>query len=249
MERYTAKDFDNEFSTDDACLEWIKDHRWPDGIHCVKCNKVTKHHRIKNRNCYSCDNCGTQVYPTAGTIFHKSPTPLTVWFVAIYRMASTSCGISAKQIQREMGVTYKTAWRMFHQIRSFLGEDIIALDGDVQVDETIINEKKKGTRGKGAEGKAKVVGAAKHNGKVIAQVVPDAKRHTIVPFIAKKISREATLYADEFPTYDTMVRFGYTKKRICNGYQARAYKATGDYLESKPYCIYEPIVRHQALLT
>ncbi len=214
MRKYTAKDFDQEFPNDDACLEWIKKHRWPDGIHCETCQKVTKHHRIKNRNCYSCDNCGTQVYPTAGTIFNKSVTPLRVWFEAIYRMASTRCGISAKQIQREMGVTYKTAWRMFHQIRNLLGEDISNLDGEVEVDETYIGGKKKGKRGRGAEGKSKVVGAVQRGGKVVAQVVPDVKRNTLVPFMSKSVSKDATLYTDEFPTYDTMAHFGYRHKRI-----------------------------------
>ncbi|MEE9541698.1 MAG: IS1595 family transposase, partial [Candidatus Bipolaricaulota bacterium] len=112
MKKYTTRDLNTEFPTNDACLDWIKDHRWPDGIHCVKCDKVTKHHKVIGRRCYECDYCGHQVYPTANTIFHKSSTPLKIWFEAIYRMASTRCGISAKQIEREMGVTYKTAWRM-----------------------------------------------------------------------------------------------------------------------------------------
>ncbi len=214
MKKYTTADFDQEFPTDDACLEWIKNHRWPKGIHCPKCQKVTKHHRVKNRPCYECDYCGHQVYPTAGTIFHKSPTSLRIWFEAIYRMASTRCGISAKQIEREMGVTYKTAWRMFHQIRSLLGEDIKALEGEVEVDETYIGGKKKGKRGRGAEGKSKVVGAVQRNGKVVTQVVPDVKRRTLAPFMAEKVSPDATLYTDEFPTYDAMKGLGYRHKRI-----------------------------------
>jgi transposase len=214
MRKYTTKDFDQEFPNDDACLEWVKNHRWSDGIHCVKCQKITKHHKVTSRPCYECDYCGHQVYPTAGTIFHKSATPLRIWFEAIYRMASTRCDISAKQIQREMGVTYKTAWRMFHQIRALLGEDIANLDGEVEVDETYIGGKRTGKRGRGAEGKSKVIGAVQRGGKVVAQVAPDVKRHTIVPFVNKKVSRNATLYTDEFPTYDTMARIGYRHKRI-----------------------------------
>jgi len=136
-------------------------------------------------------------------------------------MASTRCGISAKQIQREMGVTYKTAWRMFHQIRALLGEDIDNLDGEVEVDETYIGGKRQGKRGRGAEGKSKVVGAVQRSGKVVAQVVPDVKRRTLASFIAKKVSPIATLYTDEFPTYDTMARFGYDHKRI--EHHAREY--------------------------
>ena len=87
-------------------------------------------------------------------------------------MATTRCGISAKQIQRETGVTYKTAWRMFHQIRALLGEDIANLDGEVEVDETYIGGKRTGKRGRGAEGKSKVIGAVQRGGKVVTQVVP-----------------------------------------------------------------------------
>src|SRR5205823_3918380 len=122
MRKYTKKDFDRQFPDDATCLEWLKSYLYPDGIFCEKCNRVTKHHRVVSRPSYSCDHCGHHVHPTADTIFHKSPTPLTTWFYAVYLMASTRCGISAKQIERETGVTYKTAWRMFKQIRSMLNE-------------------------------------------------------------------------------------------------------------------------------
>ena len=214
MKRYTMKEFDREFPDDSACLEWIKNHRWPSGIHCLKCQEITKHHRVKNRSCYECDRCGSQVYPTAGTIFHKSATPLKIWFQVIYRMASTRCGISAKQIERETGVTYKTAWRMFKQIRTLLSEDTYSLGGEVEVDETYIGGRRQGKRGRGAEGKSKVVGAVQRKGKVVAQVVPDVKRSTLVPFMASKVSRDATLFTDEFPSYDHMTRLGYNHKRI-----------------------------------
>ena len=117
MRKFTVKDLDKSFPNDDACLEWIKNHRWPNGIECPKCQGVTKHHKVANRPCYACDYCGNHVYPTAGTIFHKSATPLRTWFEVIHRMASTRCRISAKQIEREFKVTYKTA----HHLNSFVG--------------------------------------------------------------------------------------------------------------------------------
>jgi transposase len=214
MKKYTTKDFQQEFPTDDACLEYIKNQRWPKGIHCVRCQKITKHHKVKNRPCYECDYCGTQVYPTADTIFHKSPTPLKTWFEVMYRMASTRCGISAKQIQRETGVTYKTAWRMFQKIRTLFDDDCEPLTGEVEVDETYIGGRREGKRGRGAAGKSKVVGAAQRNGKVVACVVQDVKRRTLVPFMNRKVDRNATLYTDEFPSYDHMTRIGYNHKRI-----------------------------------
>ena len=139
MKRYTLKQFDSQFPDDAACLEYIKVARWPSGIFCEKCQRVTKHHRITTKKVYSCDYCGTQVSPMADTIFHKSATPLRSWFHAMFLMASTRTGISAKQLERELGVTYKTAWRMFTQIRKLMAEDIDQLSGRVEVDETRVH--------------------------------------------------------------------------------------------------------------
>ena len=212
--KYTISDFNKDFSTDDACLDWLKNYLYPNGIKCPKCGKITRHHRIAKRVCYSCDSCGSHTYPMIGTIFEHSATPLKLWFYAIYLMSSTRCGISAKQIQRETGVTYKTAWRMFKQIRTLLQEDIHSLTGDVEVDETYVGGRRHGIRGRGAVGKTVVVGAVQRKGKVIAQVAPDVKRHTLVPFMVRKVDRSATLYTDTFPSYDTMTRVGYKHLRI-----------------------------------
>ncbi|HEV3443525.1 MAG TPA: transposase [Gemmataceae bacterium] len=122
MRKFTIDQFNAMFPDDDACLEWLKNHLYPDGIFCKKCERITKHHRVASRPSYSCDFCGNHVHPTADTIYHKSPTPLRLWFYAVYLMASTRCGISAKQIQRETGVTYKCAWRIFNRIRSMLSD-------------------------------------------------------------------------------------------------------------------------------
>jgi transposase len=214
MKKYTIADFNLDFPDDNACLEWLKNYLYPDGIHCSVCNKITPHSKLSNIPVYSCNRCGNHTHPMAGTIFERSRTPLKSWFYAIYLMSATRCGISAKQIQRELGVTYKTAWRMFKQIRSLLQEDTPALTGEVEVDETYVGGIRRGKRGRGAEGKTKVIGAVQRQGKVIARVVPDVKRHTLVPFMNAKVDRNATLYTDEFPSYDTMTRIGYKHLRI-----------------------------------
>jgi transposase-like protein len=121
--KYTIKDFRDDFPDEQACLVWLKDYLYPDGIYCKICKKITPHHAMRTRKSYSCETCGHHVHPTAGTIFDHSSTQLTLWFYAIYLMASTRAGISAKQLERELGVTYKTAWRMFHQIRSMMGDE------------------------------------------------------------------------------------------------------------------------------
>jgi transposase-like protein len=139
--RFTIMQFNRRFPDDDACLDWLMEKRYPGGIAtCSFCHVDRKHHRIASKKAYACDYCGTYISPMAGTIFEKSSTPLRLWFYAMYLMASTRCGVSAKQIQRETGVTYKTAWRMFKQIRSMLNDDVTGLGGPgslgVEMDET-----------------------------------------------------------------------------------------------------------------
>lgn len=214
MRKYTIARFNKDFPDDNACLEWLRNKLYPSRIWCPVCKTNTKFHRITTRKVYSCDYCGYQVSPTAGTIFEHSPTSLKHWFYAIYLMSNTRCGISAKQIQRETGVTYKTAWRIFNRIRSLLQENTPMLTGEVEVDETYVGGIRRGKRGRGAEGKTKVIGAIERKGKVIASVVPDIKRHTLVPFMNSRVDRNATLYTDEFPTYDHMTRIGYKHLRI-----------------------------------
>ena len=142
MEKYTIKQFDTQFPDDDHCLDFLKHARWPDGVHCFKCDRVTNHYRIRSRKVYACAFCGSHVSPTADTIFHKSATPLRSWFHAIFLMASTRTGISAKQLEREVGVTYKTAWRMFTHIRKLMAQGgNVSLFGKVEVDETYIGGK------------------------------------------------------------------------------------------------------------
>jgi len=144
-QKYTLKDFEAEFSDDAVCLRWLVGYLYPHGIHCLKCGEVLPHHQLRNRpKVWSCDRCGTHTHPTAGTIFHKSRTSLKTWFHAIFLMSSTRCGISAMQLMRETGVTYKTAWRMFNQIRTMLNEKIADLGGPavvVQADETFFGGK------------------------------------------------------------------------------------------------------------
>src|SRR6266566_5922164 len=174
--RYTRNHFDKDFPNDDVCLEQIKHSRWPSGmIYCATCEKERKHYRVTGRTAYACDRCGHHIYPLAGTIFEKSTTPLRIWFQAMYLMGSTRCGISAKQIQRETGVTYKTAWRMFKQIRSLLSEGDLQLEGSmVEVDETYFGGKRKYGTGRPMRGdktKIPIVGLVQRGGKVVAKVI------------------------------------------------------------------------------
>jgi len=121
---YSVTDFNQEFANDDACLEYIKEQRCPNGVtRCEKCSIERKHHRVTGRTAYACDHCGNHIYPLSGTVFAKSATSLKTWFYVIYLMGSTNSSISAKRIQRETGVTYKTAWRTLREIRRLLNDE------------------------------------------------------------------------------------------------------------------------------
>ncbi len=220
MKRYTLREMQREFPDDETCLEWLKNYRWPNGITCKNCGKVTKHHYAASRKSYCCQFCGNHVHPTAGTIFHKSATPLTLWFYAIYLMAQTHTGISAKQLERELGVTYKTAWRMFTLIRSRLNEGGDAFGsngGDVEVAETYVGGVRKGKRGRGAENKTPVVGAVERKGRVKAQVMPNVQSQTVLPFIEETVETGTTIHTDELNVYNELGEKGYDHQRILHG--------------------------------
>ena len=219
-EKYTIKEFQAEFPDDGACLDYLFNARWPDGVTCSTCQRVTNHHRIEGRKGYSCAHCGHYVFPTAGTIFHKSSTPLTLWFYAMFIMAATRCGISAMQLQREIGVTYKTAWRMFHQIRKLMGDGGSApLGGEVEADETYVGGKRQGRRGRGAEGKTIAFGLVERQGALLAQVVPDVRTRTLLPIIWKNVPayQRIPVYTDELASYTMLVKLGYIHETVRHG--------------------------------
>jgi len=159
------------------------------------------------------------ISPMAGTIFEKSSTPLKTWFYAMYLMGSTRCGISAKQIQRETGVTYKTAWRMFRQVRSLLSEPDLRLEGStVEVDETFMGGVRKYGRGRPMRGdkkKTPVIGLVERGGRAYAKVIKNAKAETLVPIIRKRVIPGSVVYTDQFGAYNTVSAYRrYTHKRI-----------------------------------
>jgi len=211
--RMTYTEFLRRFPDNDACLAYLKEKFYPDGTVCPKCWKPSKFHKITGRPAYSCQFCGTHHYPTAGTIFHKSTTSLQLWFWAIYLVASSKCGISAKQLGREIGVTYKTAHRMLKQIRTLLADEFGPLSGDVEADETFIGGKLRNSdRRRAAEmglhpqdstiKKREIVFAAtERGGRVRATVVPDRTRETLQGKIREFVLPESMIFTDEFKLY------------------------------------------------
>lgn len=219
--KYTRAELYRDFPDDAACLEWLWRHLYSeDGDHayCPKCDQPRKFHRVKSRASYSCDTCGQHIHPTAGTIFHKSSTSLRLWFEAIYLMSATRCGISAKQLEREIGVTYKTAWRMMKEIRKLLEEDPGSFSGTVEVDESYMGGKRRGQgRGRPKAGDPKkpaVLGMVQRKGKVAATVIDSPNRVTLHGHIQKYVLPESTVYTDELSAYDGIAAKGYQHSRI-----------------------------------
>ncbi|MGA2635921.1 MAG: IS1595 family transposase [Terracidiphilus sp.] len=217
--RYTIQSFNAEFPDNDSCLDWLKGQRWPSGlVPCEKCGKERKHHRVTGRPAYACDYCGSMISPMAGTIFEKSSTALRTWFYAMYLMSATRCGISAKQIQRETGVTYKTAWRMFKQIRTLMSEDI-SLEGEaVEIDEMYHGGRRKSGVGRpmlGDKHKTPVLGMVERDGRVVARTVENVKAKTLKREIRERVLPSTIIYTDEYPAYNTISEGRrYTHRRI-----------------------------------
>lgn len=208
---FTYSQFLETFPDNEACLVYLKEQFYADGTECPKCGKASKFHRIKGRSAYSCQYCGHHVYPTAGTIFHKSTVSLQLWFFAIYLMSSTRCGISAKQLEREIGVTYKTAHRMFKQIRTLLSdEDEPPLSGDVEVDESAYGGKPRAYETRNQLGylrrsyKPTILGMVERRGRVRPRVIEGRSTRPIHTAMREHVMPDSMLFTDEWDAYTTI---------------------------------------------
>jgi len=226
--RYSLMEFMREFPDDATCLDWLWRNRYSyDGTnaHCPKCEEVrafARYDTAQSRQSWTCTACGHHIHPTAGTIFHKSSTSLHLWFYAMYLMTSTRCGISAKQLERELGVTYKTAWRMAHLIRHELMEQTDEpYGGTLEADETYVGGRRRGTlrkqkRGRPSAGshKVPVFGVVERGGRVMAVTVPNVRTATLMPHLTKRVLPASTVYTDELKSYDHLGKAGYFHDRI-----------------------------------
>ncbi len=214
--QYTIRDLLKQFPTDDACIEYIFSMRYPDPA-CSECKAEKSFYRVSTRKCYSCSHCGNQIHPTAGTIFHKSSTPLTLWFHALFLFASSKNGVSAKEVQRQLGVTYKCAWRMSKQIRSLMTQGKNPLDGTVEMDETYIGGKRRGgKRGRGTDKEA-VVGIVQRQGSVRVQHVDNVRAVTLMPMLRDNVKLGSAVMTDEFPVYNRVSKDGYLHEVVQHG--------------------------------
>lgn len=194
----TLRQFLDQFPTEDACLEHLMRTRFGDRHGCSRCGRSAHFYRVKTRKVYSCEYCGNQVAPMANTPFERTRTPLRDWFQVMFMFCSTRNGVAAKEVERQLGVTYKTAWRMCHEIRKYMGE----IDGDaplggpdkhVEIDETLIGGFK--------SPKAVVMGMKERGGNVMTKVVPNQRKVTLQPIIEANIIKGGAIHTDELKSY------------------------------------------------
>ena len=188
------------YHDEENCQAYLEELRWPDGVTCPRCESKSIS-RIQKPRVFECNSCRYQFSVTAGTIFHDSHLPLWKWFATAYLMIESKKGISANQVKRTIGVSYKTAWYLCHRIRATMPESNL-LKGIVEVDETYVGGATKGT-GHGFKGnKTVVVGAIQRGGNAVLQVVDDRSRQTLHQFIHNNTAPETeAIYTDEWPPY------------------------------------------------
>jgi len=204
-------DVTRQFNTEDECLDYIEKMRWPNGelgcVHCGEAGRVSKITREAGKNkrtrIYQCLACGKQFSATSGTIFNDTHLPLTKWFMALALICEAKKGISAKQIERHLGVNYRTAWHLCHRIRAAM-QDGGLLTGEVEADETYLGARKprKGRPYVKKDKKDVVLGMIERGGKLRLVPVKGAKMEILGPALEEHISPGAhTIYTDESAAY------------------------------------------------
>jgi transposase len=228
---YSLHEFLREFPDDNACLEYLwRERHSQDGenAHCPKCDQTRKFKRYatkQRRQSWTCLGCGHHIHPTAGTIFEKSSRPLSDWFYVMFLVSSSRCGVAAKQIERELGCNYKTAWRMLNKVRNELMEqDDEPLSGEVEVDETFMGRKPRASDMKRKEAlglprkatvtpKVTVLAAVERGGRIRASVIPSSRGWHLNPTVRKFVLPGSMIFTDEWYPYRNLAGT-YTHRRI-----------------------------------
>ncbi len=223
MSDFTVVDFFKRFPTDDYCLNHLMEIRFGTSFECPKCKKHSRFTKVQKRPVYQCQWCAHQISPMAGTPFEKSRTPLQKWFYAMYLFTTSRHGVPAKELQRQLGVTYKTAWRMGHEIRKYMTN----VDGDnqygghVEMDETFMGGRKRNRspsykRESPFKGKTIVYGMVERDGKVQTYVIDKRTRKTIKKHVDAKVVAGTVISTDEAPCYQFLEKDGFEHGTVCH---------------------------------
>lgn len=210
----TIREFFKQFPDDETCLAHLFEVRFGQGYACPSCERPSNWYRIKAERAYSCQWCGHHLHPTVGTPFEQTRTPLQLWFYAIYMFTTTRNGVAAKELQRQLGVTYKTAWRMAGLIREHMadvdGDNLLGGLGEVvEIDETLIGGSVEG-KGSGYKGnKTVVVGLVERGGEVVTKVVTSRHREPMERLVLDNVHPGTTVATDEFGSYRRLDTLGF----------------------------------------
>lgn len=214
----TLKAFQKRFPNDDVCLDHLMRVRYGERFNCQSCHKAARYYRVEGRRCFECEHCGLQVYPTAGTPFEQTRTPLTDWFFVMFLFCASRNGVAAKEVERQLGVTYKTAWRMCHHIRKHMG----AVDGDrplggmarsapiVEIDEAFLG----GRDPVGKDDKAIVLGMVERKGDVLTRPVGGRHTNQVLPPIKKWVKEGSRVMTDDATIYRGLDIYGYAHESV-----------------------------------
>jgi transposase len=213
----SVRQFFARFPDDDACLAHVMEVRYGHQHVCRKCGKEATFHRITGRKAFACAQCGDHLYPCADTIFQDSRTSMQLWFYAIFLFVTTRHGVSARELQRSLGVTLKTAWRMGHKIRELTGRaDIkVMLDGHVEIDETFVGGKS--DRANTFKSKTIVMGLKKRGGRLHTEIIPNTKKVTLEAVVTRQVQDGATISTDEATGYNLLEVSPYTHGSVNHG--------------------------------
>ena len=233
----TIAQFFRRFPDDETCLNHLFEVRFGQGFECPKCEKASKWFRIKAERAYSCQWCGHHLHPTVGTPFEKTRTPLQLWFYAIYLFTTTRNGVAAKELERQLGVTYKTAWRMADKIREHMADvdgerPIGGIGKEVEIDETLVGGKSRtGRQGPNLANKTVVLGMVERGGQIVTAVVPNQRRATLVPAIVANVIEGTKVHTDHLHSYKVLGDLGYSHERV--NYNAGEYVSkTGSHVQT-----------------
>ncbi len=211
-------EFQARFSTEEACAAYLAQSRWPDGFICPRCGG-TEAFGLARRGLYQCKPCGYQVSLTAGTVMHRTRVPLMQWFRAAYLMTTLTPGISAVQLQRQLGLgSYRTAWTMLHKLRrATVNPDREKLRGKVEVDDAYVGGKEEDVVGRQVETKTPVAVAVevrgRASGRIRLRALRDMSGESLVPFVRAAVEPDSTVYTDGWSGYKGLKKAGY-KHRV-----------------------------------
>jgi transposase-like protein len=206
----TITQFFKRFPNDEACLAHMFELRFGPDYGCPKCGQIGTFRKLAKHPAYTC-NCGNHIHPMQGTIFQDTHTPLAKWFYAIYLFTTTRHGVPAKELQRQLGVSYPTAFRMAHLIREHMAkaDGDNALGGHVEADETYVGGRRHRRDGTPMENKTVVFGMLERKGEIMTKVIPAAERAILEKHIRENVCEGSTISTDEWGGYNKLSTLGF----------------------------------------